>query len=343
MDPQWLRTLVVVARTGSFSAAARELGYTQSAVSQQIAALEADLGTPLLGRRPVVPTEAGTRLLEHAGPILLRLDAARADVTRMVGTPPEALTLGVTPLAFAAPVAAALADVRGRRPRLDASVRVTGRTAVVADVATGAVDLVLTDGVAAPSDPLRLPGADALRRARVTERPLAVAVPSGHPLAGWAGLRLPDLVDARWIEAPDVAAPLGMLRAAVGGDGFRPALRYTGTDVAGLLTLVAAGHGLAVLPTGPWSANSVAGTADPGQSWTGAVGPVAGSVVAVPLRTPPLVHRIELLHGHLASPAARWLAAALIDRLDVGAGAGSGPGGHPNDAVVESIANGPEH
>ena len=83
MEAQLLRTFVAVARLASFSAAAAELGYTQAAVSQQIAALENDLKTRLLSRRPVEPTEAGARLLEHAEPILLRLDAARADVTRM--------------------------------------------------------------------------------------------------------------------------------------------------------------------------------------------------------------------------------------------------------------------
>ncbi len=88
---------MAVARLCSFSAAAAELGYTQAAVSQQIAALENDLKTQLLTRRPVAPTEAGTRLLEHAEPILLRLDAARADVTRMTRTPAATLTIGVTP------------------------------------------------------------------------------------------------------------------------------------------------------------------------------------------------------------------------------------------------------
>ncbi|NUS10965.1 MAG: LysR family transcriptional regulator, partial [Streptomyces sp.] len=83
MDPHLLRTFVAVARHGSFSAAARELGYTQSAVSQHIAALEGDLGAVLLGRRPVAPTPAGARLLEHAEPLLLRLDAARADIARL--------------------------------------------------------------------------------------------------------------------------------------------------------------------------------------------------------------------------------------------------------------------
>ena len=89
MDPRFLRTFVTVARLGSFSGAARELGYTQSAVSQHIAVLEADLGAVLLLRRPVEPTEAGARLLAHAEPILLRLDAARADVARVAAGPPR--------------------------------------------------------------------------------------------------------------------------------------------------------------------------------------------------------------------------------------------------------------
>src|SRR5215467_9433153 len=101
VETQLLRTFVTVARRGSFSAAAAELGYTQAAVSQQIAALESELKTQLLNRRPVAPTEAGARLLEHAEPILLRLDAARADVTRMTKDPPATLDVGVTPLAGA--------------------------------------------------------------------------------------------------------------------------------------------------------------------------------------------------------------------------------------------------
>src|SRR5688572_29558640 len=87
VDPHLLGTFVAVVERASFSAAARHLGYTQSAVSQHIAALEDDLGVPLLHRRPVTPTEAGARLLEHAAPILLRLDAARADVRRTAGEP----------------------------------------------------------------------------------------------------------------------------------------------------------------------------------------------------------------------------------------------------------------
>ena len=88
------------ARTGSFSRAARELGYTQSAVSQHIAALERDLGTDLVHRRPVAPTGARAWLMEHAGPLLLRLEAARSDITRWTAAPRQRLAIGATSLSM---------------------------------------------------------------------------------------------------------------------------------------------------------------------------------------------------------------------------------------------------
>ncbi|MFJ9947412.1 LysR family transcriptional regulator [Kitasatospora sp. NPDC091207] len=291
MDPHQLRTFVTVARLGSFSAAAGELGYTQSAVSQQIAALEADLGTSLLVRRPVGPTEAGARLLEHAGPLLLRLDAARADVARLAGAPAARLLLGATPLAVDPALGRALAEVRREYPRVDLAVRVVAQEALPALVATGEVDLALIDGLAAPSDPLPLPDVGPLSTVAVDERPLAVALPAGHPLAGHRGLALADLSAARWLDAPDIAPGAARLRAATAVDGFRPAARYLGTDVRGLLALVAAGHGLVVLPD-----SAVAG---------------AAGVVAVPVGEPRLVHRTELVHGSLPEGPAAMLARLL--------------------------------
>ena len=277
MDPRHLRTFATVVRRASFSAAARELGYTQSAVSQHVAALESDLGAQLLVRRPVAPTEAGSRLLEHAEPILLRLEAARADVVRVAADPPGRLLLGATPLSTAA-AAGVVAAARRDRPALDPVVRVREREAVVRAVATGALDAGIVDGVAAPTDPLRLPETG-LPVADFREEPLAVALPAGHPLSGSPGLALEDLVDARWIDAPGVAEPLGALSVIARAEGFRPALRYDGLDVAGLLALVASGAGLALLP-----ARSVPH--------------------GVPLAAPDLRHRTELLGpaGGLALP-----------------------------------------
>ncbi|MFJ5029229.1 LysR family transcriptional regulator [Streptomyces sp. NPDC088560] len=275
MDPHLLRTFVTVARLASFSEAARELGYTQSAVSQHIAALELDLGAPLLTRRPVAPTAAGERLLEHAGPLLLRLEAARADVVRMAAAPAPGLTLAATPTALGPAVLAAL-------PAAGVTVRVLAREEIPAAVATGGADLGLVAGLAAPSDPLRLPDVAPLTTHGVAEEPVSVLLPAGHPLAGRPGLRLGDLADACWLDAPDAALPLDQLRAANGGGAFRPALRYEGTDLHTLTALAAAGHGLTLLPRS--AAGAVPGT------------------VAVPLTAPRVVHRTELLHG--AGPGA---------------------------------------
>ncbi|TDU88335.1 DNA-binding transcriptional LysR family regulator [Kribbella voronezhensis] len=291
MDPHLLRTFVTVAECGSFSAAASRLGYTQSAVSQHIAALENDLGTPLLLRRPVVPTGPGERLLEHAGPIMLRLEAARADVQRAIGDPPGSLVLGASPLAASAHLADALSELRRTHPGLEVTVEVTGREAVAKGVAAGRFHLGLTDGIAAPSDPLRLFDLGALATTAVAHEPLVVALPVQHPLAGRQRLTLDELVDARWIDAPDTAAALSELRSATESDGIRSSIGYAGTDVLTLLSLVAAGHGLAVLPA--------------------SVPHIVDAVVTVALSRPRLVHRVELLHGHADLPTATALATVL--------------------------------
>jgi len=303
VDPRLLRTFVTVVRLGSFSATAAELGYTQAAVSQQIAALENDLKVTLLKRRPVTPTEAGARLLEHADPILLRLDAARADITRMTQTPAATLVVGTTPLAGAsmgAPtaavvpaagttvassgVAAALAALRQRMPRIDVTVRLGSRSSVTTGVARAELDVGLVDGLAAPGD--SLPLLAPLSGIGIAAAEVALVLPVNHPLARRSSVRLMELVDARWIDAPDAALPLSDIRRLAGAEGFRAAFRYQGTDILSLIALVTAGHGLALLP-----AQVVAN---------------ASGLVAVPVGDPPLVHRVELIHGTLreGSPAA---------------------------------------
>ncbi|THA47996.1 LysR family transcriptional regulator [Streptomyces sp. A1136] len=279
MDPHLLRTFVAVARLASFSAAARELGYTQSAVSQHIAALEADLRTELLTRRPVAPTPAGERLLEHAAPLLLRLDAARADVLRLAAAPPGRVTLAVSPLAVGPRLLSAL-------PATGVTLRVLPPAEVPAVVATGGCDLGLVDGPAAPSDPLRLPDVAPLRVTGVAEEELAVLFPAGHPYAGRAAVRLDDLVDARWLDAPGVGLAPAAVRTA-------PALRYDGTDLHALCSLAAAGHGLALLPL--------------------RVARAARAGVAVPLESPRLVHRTELLAPGAPTGAALAVAARLTE------------------------------
>ncbi|MGW7687833.1 LysR substrate-binding domain-containing protein [Streptomyces asiaticus] len=291
MDPHLLRTFISVARCGSFSDAAHELGFTPAAVSEHIASLEADLRTPLLTRRPVMLTSAGARLLEHAGPLLLRLDAARADVERLSGSGAARLVVGASPLAMTPRIATALDRVRQAHPSTKASLRILGRREIPAAVASGTLDLGLVDGPATPADALPLPEVGPLTAVTVAEAPLVVALPTGHPLARRLGLRLADLADAQWLDAPDAAMPLEQLRAVSRTDGFRTSLTYEGTDVRGLLALTAAGHGLALLP-------HPATKCTPG-------------IVTSPLIAPRLLHRTELLHGPAVDGPARTLAAVV--------------------------------
>ncbi|GAA3510623.1 DNA-binding transcriptional LysR family regulator [Streptosporangium album] len=279
MDPHLLRTFVTVVHWRSFSAAAEELGYTQSAVSQQIAALEADLGLALLHRRPVRPTPAGERLLEHAGPLLLRHRAARADVLRAATGPIERLSVVASPLACTPAIARSLA-----RERLAVTLRTAGRESVAEQIASGAADLGFVDGIAAPSDPLRLPDAGSPAGVGVAEEELVVVLPTGHPLSRRRGLALADLADALWLQAP-AAVSVERLRELSGVGGFRVGFHYDGEDLRTVLNLAAAGHGLTLLPS---------------------------SVTAgVPLSAPRVVHRVEMLH----SPLAAGPAAAVAGRL----------------------------
>ena len=315
MDAHLLRTFVTVARLGSFSAAAAELQYTQAAVSQQIATLEGDLKVTLLRRRPVEPTDAGARLLEHAIPILLRMDAARADVTRMTAPPAARLVVAMTPLAALSGALDKLAELRTRLPRLDVTVRVANRPDVAAATARGDADLGLTDGLTTPSDPLPLlaplttvgvtegavavilPGRSPARRPGISGNPGTASSTSAPAGARVTGLSLADLADARWIEAPGVTPSLADLRRATGTDGFRAAFRYEGTDTLTLLRLAAAGHGLTLLPIAalPHQLPPQALLAQP-----------LGYIAAIPVAAPRVVHRVELIHGMLPadSPAA---------------------------------------
>ncbi|WP_218671065.1 LysR family transcriptional regulator substrate-binding protein [Microbispora sp. GKU 823] len=127
------------------------------------------------------------------------------------------------------------------------TLRIAGAAAAVALVASGEADLALADGPAAPSDPLNLPDAGPLTTVGVREEELVVVLPEGHPLAGRAGLRLDDLADALWVDAPEVM-PLDRLRAVARLEGLRPGIRYEGHDPAVAARLAAAGHGLTLLP-----------------------------------------------------------------------------------------------
>jgi DNA-binding transcriptional LysR family regulator len=285
-----LRALLAVVRSGSFTSAADDLGYSQSAVSQQIAALERELGRRLLDRRPVRPTPAGERLAEHAARILLRVDVACSELAHLDHAPAQ-LRVGVCPLAAPGVVGSALRELRVGQPSLRVIVRSTDAATAVAQVAAGALDVALVDGITAPDNPLALADAGLLVSTALVEVPLVVVLPAGHPLGGRATLDLDMLADAPWVIAPTLPGP-GTAIPTSGGS-----VVYEGNDLPTLLGLVAAGHGSALLP---------------GSACAGAQG-----IVSVPLRNPPLVHRTEVLALRSAGAGPGRLIDALRARASI--------------------------
>lgn len=313
MEYNLLRTFHAVAHHASFSEAAHVLGLTQSAVSQHIAALEQDLGVVLLHRRPVAPTEAGTRLLDHAQPLLLRLDAARADMKRLSDARPSRLTIARTALAAPELLAQALSDISKDNARLGLSVDTVPAVEIPMGVAVGSHDVGLVTGAVAPSDPLLLPDLGPIVVHPLCQEELYLLLPHHHPLAHWSTIDLRDLVDARWIDAPESSVPLGQLRTIAGFGGFRADVHFAGSDVPQLVSLVAAGLGLAVLPR---------------SACTGLRG-----VVGVPVASPHLVQRTELLHVSQAPSTVKALVTSLKAWTQLGDRPGN-PGAEENVAVA---------
>jgi DNA-binding transcriptional LysR family regulator len=118
VDPRRLLTFREVVRQGSFSRAGEALSLTQPAVSQQVAALEAQLGLRLLDRGPggPTPTDAGALLLAHADAVADRLAQADAQVAELAATERETLRVGAFPSALATVIPAAITRLREELP-----------------------------------------------------------------------------------------------------------------------------------------------------------------------------------------------------------------------------------
>jgi DNA-binding transcriptional LysR family regulator len=241
-----LVVLRAIAQRGSFTAAARELGYTQSAISRRAAVLEATAGRPLFQRRPggVSLTDAGEVLLRHATVALGALDAAARELKGETGVRSEPVRLGAFASAAAGLVPTALRALAETRPDLRVSVR-EGTTAVmVRALRAGTVDMVLV----ASTQPFRpLDDRDPpLTTEVLAERDLLVAVGPHHRLAGRSQVDLAELAGERWIAARSEgdAHLLGVWPGLPG----RPDVPFIVRDWLTKLRLVATGAGITTIP-----------------------------------------------------------------------------------------------
>ncbi|WP_130799071.1 LysR family transcriptional regulator [Streptomyces otsuchiensis] len=244
-EARHLRVLRAVAATGSLSAAARELGITQPAVSQQIRALEQAAGTPLLARdgRSVRTTEAGRVLARHADGVLAALGAAEAEVAAIAGLRAGQVRLASFPSGSSRLVPAALAALRDRHPGVRVSLTEAEPPRSVELLRAGACDIALAFHYPAAGDEEAWPGLE-VRPVRADR--LVGLLPAGHPHADAEEVALRELADDPWIAGcPRCREQLERVCAA---EGFAPRVDFATDDYPAVVGLVGAGLGVAVLP-----------------------------------------------------------------------------------------------
>jgi len=246
LDPRRLRALRAVAAHGSIAAAASALGYTPSAVSQSVAAMERYLDLQLVERTPrgVTVTPAGRRLVEHADVILAHLDAAEGEARALKdGEAAGRLALGTLPSAGAL-VARAARELLRARPQTELRILETDPVHALARLRAGALDIALTYRYAGVQDERP----SWLEDLPLLEEPVLAVLPAGHRLAvGDGALRLAELAGERFIAEPQPdLRPFTVVacRAA----GFTPPIAAASSDYEITLALVADGLGVALVP-----------------------------------------------------------------------------------------------
>jgi DNA-binding transcriptional LysR family regulator len=235
----------VVAR-GSFSAAADALTYSQSAVSQAIATLEGEAGTPLIerDRRGVRPTAAGAALVAHAEGILARIEAAEEEVVAISGGHGGRFRVASFPTAGGTLMPLAIARVRASHPNVEVSLAEGEPEEIAPRLRAGEFDLALLFEFAGVGERL---GAG-LRRFELLEDPLHLALPADHRLAGREQLRLADLAGEPWIQTSAASPCARHVVRSCHAAGFEPRVSFESDDYQTVQGLVAAGVGVALIP-----------------------------------------------------------------------------------------------
>jgi DNA-binding transcriptional LysR family regulator len=238
-----LRVVHEVVSTGSFTAAADALNYTQSAVSRQIASVEAAVGATLFrrGARGVEPTPAGEALARRAAAVLAQLDAAVQEVAAAGDQMAGRLAIGAFPSAAAVLVPRAIARLTADHPGLVVSLEEAGTPVLMRQLGAGRLDVaVISVGVGLPDY-----NAPRLRQELLVDNDLRVAVATTHRLAGRVTIRASELADEAWI--------VGKGRKGDPQFGAWPTLTdprivHHVRDWPTRLGLVAAGVGVALIP-----------------------------------------------------------------------------------------------
>jgi DNA-binding transcriptional LysR family regulator len=241
-----LQVLVEVVNRGSFSAAADALAYTQSAISQSVARLEAETGATLVvrDRRGVRATAAGATLVSHAEAIFAQVDAAEAELAAVLGVRSGRLRVASFPSAGATLMPLAVARFRQDHPDVALTLAEGEPEEIAPRLGAGEFDLALL---------FRFPGVRerpgaSLRNVTLLEDPMQVALPADHALVAKPALSLSDLRDQRWVQTSAASTCARHVVRSCLAAGFEPEVAFESDDYDTVQGLVAAGVGVALIP-----------------------------------------------------------------------------------------------
>lgn len=241
-------------REGSFTRTAEVLGYSPSAISQQMSALERDLGVVLFEReaRGVRLTEAGVALCAHAEGVLERIAEAESELDAIAGLTGGELRFGSFTSATATFAAAAVEAFRAAHPAVRVRFVDGEPYECVARLAAGELDLALVFefdhwGVGTTYDGVRLPAEDGVTLLPLFDDPFVLLVPRGHRLAGRERVTVHDLSGELVIGGPPWTGELEHLCRLAGAD-VRIDEQHRATGFEAFQAFVEAGRGVTLMP-----------------------------------------------------------------------------------------------
>lgn len=246
LDVKRLRILREVVSNGSFSGAADALYLSQSAVSQQIATLEREVGMTLLERtrEGTKPTDAGRVLVSHADAAICRLEEAERELQAIAGLEGGEVRIASFPSASATLLTQAVSDFARRHPKVRLTVADAEPEESLPRLRAGDLDLAVTfdyPGNVAPEE------RDIDHTLLLTEA-LYVALPESHPLAGRARVNMVDLADEAWLSGSTPSSCSLIVRSACLDAGFEPRIAFESDDYHVLQGFIAEGLGVTLLP-----------------------------------------------------------------------------------------------
>lgn len=247
LDVKRMAVLREVVARGSFSAAADSLHLSQSAVSQQVAALEREVGLQLLERTSEGPklTAAGEKLAGHADAVIARLDEAERELAEIAGLEGGRLRVVSFPTASATLMTLAMSEFRQLHPQIELQFAEGEPEDSLPAIRRGDFDVALTFDYLDVSTDF---GRD-VEAEMIYEDPMRVALPPGHPLAAAKRVDIADLSAEDWLCGDKPSSCRSHVIAACRAAGFEPKISFETDDYQVLQGLVASGLGVGLLPT----------------------------------------------------------------------------------------------